>query len=94
MLAAAVAGFLLGGSLIIAIGAQNAFVIRQGVLKSHIFWVCLFCTAADAVLIWAGVFGLGALIKVLPWFVSRDDLWRCRFPDVVWRQGIAPCPEP
>jgi L-lysine exporter family protein LysE/ArgO len=69
MFSAALAGFLLGGSLIIAIGAQNAFVIRQGVLQSHVFWVCLFCAVCDAVLIWAGVFGLGALIKLLPWFV-------------------------
>jgi L-lysine exporter family protein LysE/ArgO len=66
---AALAGFFLGGSLIVAIGAQNAFVIRQGVLKSHVFWVCLFCAVCDAILIWAGVFGLGALIKALPWFV-------------------------
>jgi L-lysine exporter family protein LysE/ArgO len=69
MLSAAIAGFLLGGSLIVAIGAQNAFVIRQGVLKSHIFWVCLFCSLCDAILIWAGVFGLGALIKTLPLLV-------------------------
>jgi L-lysine exporter family protein LysE/ArgO len=68
-LAAATAGFLLGGSLIVAIGAQNAFVMRQGVLKSHIFWVCLLCSLFDAVLIWAGVFGLGALIKAVPMFV-------------------------
>jgi L-lysine exporter family protein LysE/ArgO len=63
---AALAGFLLGGGLIVAIGAQNAFVIRQGVLKAHVFWVCLFCAVCDAVLIWAGVFGLGALIRVVP----------------------------
>jgi L-lysine exporter family protein LysE/ArgO len=66
---AAVSGFLLGGSLIVAIGAQNAFVMRQGVLKAHVFWVCLFCALCDAVLIWAGVFGLGAVIKWVPGFV-------------------------
>lgn len=69
MLAAAVAGFLLGGSLIVAIGAQNAFVIRQGIIGRHVFWICLFCAVADAVLIWAGVFGLGALVKRLPWLI-------------------------
>ncbi len=42
MLQAANAGFLLGGSLIVAIGAQNAFVMRQGVLKAHLFRACLF----------------------------------------------------
>ena len=51
MIAAAIAGFLLGGSLIVAIGAQNAFVIRQGVTGQHVFWVCLFCAASDALLI-------------------------------------------
>lgn len=69
MLSAALAGFLLGGSLIVAIGAQNAFVIRQGALNAHVFWVCLFCSVCDAVLIWGGVFGLGALIKLVPLFI-------------------------
>ncbi len=66
MWAAAVSGFLMGGSLIVAIGAQNAFVIRQGALNSHVFWVCAFCSVSDAVLIWGGVYGLGALIKIVP----------------------------
>lgn len=69
MFEAALAGFLLGGGLIIAIGAQNAFVIRQGVLKAHVFWVCLFCAVCDALLIWAGVLGLGAVIRLVPGFV-------------------------
>jgi L-lysine exporter family protein LysE/ArgO len=69
MLNAAVSGFLLGGSLIVAIGAQNAFVIRQGALNAHVFWICLFCAVCDAILIWAGVFGLGALIKLVPLFI-------------------------
>ena len=63
---AALAGFALGGGLIVAIGAQNAFVIRQGILNSHIFAVALFCSLADALLIWAGVFGLGVIIKAVP----------------------------
>jgi L-lysine exporter family protein LysE/ArgO len=69
MFTAAASGFLLGGSLIIAIGAQNAFVIRQGALNAHVFWICLFCSVCDALLIWAGVFGLGALIKLVPLFI-------------------------
>ena len=69
MISAVVAGFLLGGSLIVAIGAQNAFVIRQGITGHHIFWICLFCAAADALLIWSGVFGLGAVVKAVPSFV-------------------------
>ena len=66
MLGAALAGFALGGSLIIAIGAQNAFVIRQGVLNQYVFWVCLFCASSDAVLIWAGTYGLAAVLAVAP----------------------------
>jgi L-lysine exporter family protein LysE/ArgO len=69
MFSAAISGFLLGGSLIVAIGAQNAFVIRQGALNAHVFWVCLFCAAADTILIWAGIYGLGALIKLVPLFI-------------------------
>lgn len=69
MLNAIISGFALGGSLIVAIGAQNAFVIRQGVLNSHIFWICLFCAISDAVLIWSGVYGMGVVVETLPWFI-------------------------
>jgi L-lysine exporter family protein LysE/ArgO len=66
MIAAAVAGFLLGASLIVAIGAQNAFVLRQGLRREHVFVVCLICALSDAVLIAAGVGGLGALVEGSP----------------------------
>ncbi len=66
MMGAFLAGFGLGGSLIVAIGAQNAFVIRQGVLNQYVFWICLFCSFSDAALIWGGTFGLSAVLKVLP----------------------------
>lgn len=69
MLNAILAGFALGGGLIVAIGAQNAFVIRQGVLNSHVFWICLFCSFSDAILIWAGTYGLGTILQVLPWLL-------------------------
>ena len=69
MLNAVLAGFALGGGLIVAIGAQNAFVIRQGVLNSHIFWICLFCSVSDAILIWSGVYGMGVVVQTLPWFL-------------------------
>ena len=59
-------GFLLGGSLIVAIGAQNAFVIRQGIVGQHIFWVCLFCAVVDAVLMVTGVYGIGYIVSYLP----------------------------
>ena len=70
MLNAILAGFALGGGLIVAIGAQNAFVIRQGVLNSHVFWVCLFCSVSDALLIWGGTYGLGTVLQVLPWLLT------------------------
>ena len=69
MIAAGVDGFLLGGGLIVAIGAQNAFVIRQGLLGRFIFWICLFCALSDTLLIWSGVFGLSVLADRLPLFV-------------------------
>jgi L-lysine exporter family protein LysE/ArgO len=70
MIAALIAGFALGGGLIVAIGAQNAFIIRQGVLGQHVFLVCLFCALGDAVLIWSGIYGLSSLTKAVPELVS------------------------
>ncbi|MDB4188047.1 LysE/ArgO family amino acid transporter [Sulfitobacter sp.] len=61
-------GFLLSLSLILAIGAQNAFVLRQGLRREHVFWVCLTCAITDALLIAAGVAGFGALAEAVPWF--------------------------
>ncbi|MFD1156457.1 LysE/ArgO family amino acid transporter [Roseovarius aestuarii] len=63
---AAIAGFVLGFSLILAIGAQNAFVIRQGLRREHVFAVCLTCAFSDAILIAAGVAGFGALAEAVP----------------------------
>ena len=62
----ALSGFLLGGSLIIAIGAQNAYILRMGLLRHHVFWLCLFCAVSDALLIALGVAGLGALVEANP----------------------------
>ena len=59
-------GLLTGLSLIIAIGAQNAFVIRQGLAKSHILLVVIFCSLSDALLIFLGTGGLGTLIQSKP----------------------------
>jgi L-lysine exporter family protein LysE/ArgO len=63
---AAISGFLLGASLIVAIGAQNAFILRQGLLRQHVFIACLICAFSDAILIAAGVAGLGTLISRSP----------------------------
>lgn len=63
-------GFFTGLSLIIAIGAQNAFVIRQGLTKRHVLLVVAICAISDALLILLGVAGLGALISGLPWLLE------------------------
>lgn len=64
---AALAGFSLGFSLILAIGAQNAFVLRQGLRREHVFPIVLTCALSDALLIAAGVAGFGALARAVPW---------------------------
>ncbi|WP_028045035.1 LysE/ArgO family amino acid transporter [Cellulomonas sp. URHE0023] len=66
MPAAALAGFLTMMSLIVAIGAQNAFVLRQGIRREHILPVVVICALADALLIVAGIAGLGAIIANHP----------------------------
>ena len=60
MLSIALEGFAISLGLIVAIGAQNAFVLRQGLIRSHIFVVCCICAISDATLIAAGVLGVGA----------------------------------
>lgn len=79
VLAAFVAGFLLGGSLIIAIGAQNAFILRQGLLRSHVFVLCLICALSDALLIAAGVAGLGILVSHSPLLITAVTLGGAAF---------------
>jgi L-lysine exporter family protein LysE/ArgO len=58
MFSAFFTGFFLGLSLIVAIGAQNAFVLRHGILQQHVFYVALFCAVSDATLIFLGVTGI------------------------------------
>ena len=59
-------GFLISAALIMAIGAQNLFVLRQGLKREHVGPVVLFCGAADALLITAGVAGVGAFLAAVP----------------------------
>lgn len=66
ILSALLAGFTLGLSLILAIGAQNAFVLKQGLQRTHVFWICLCCAFSDALLISAGVAGFGTLVEKYP----------------------------
>ncbi|MDN5692489.1 MAG: L-lysine exporter [Micrococcaceae bacterium] len=63
-------GLLTGLALIVAIGAQNAFVLRQGVRREHVGAVVLVCMASDAVLILVGTAGVGALVQAVPWLLE------------------------
>lgn len=67
-------GFLTGFSLILAIGAQNAFVLRQGLRREHVGQVVTICVVSDAALILAGVGFLGALLPSIPW-LSEAMRW-------------------
>jgi len=60
-------GLMVGLSLIVAIGAQNAFVLRQGLRNEFVFAVCLACALSDAALIVLGVTSLGRVMALLPW---------------------------
>jgi L-lysine exporter family protein LysE/ArgO len=64
------AGLGLGFSLIIAIGAQNLFVLRQGLRREHVVLVAAICAVSDAALIALGVSGVGLVLQTLPWLVD------------------------
>lgn len=70
MLAVFIKGFFLGASLIIAIGLQNAFVLRQGIKNHHIFAAALTASLVDVLLIAAGVLGFGYLIEQYPGLIT------------------------
>ncbi len=67
---AGVSGFLTGLSLILAIGAQNAFVLRQGIRREHVGAVVAVCALSDAALILAGVAGFGVVTAAVPWLAG------------------------
>ena len=94
MLPAFINGFFLGASLIIAIGAQNAFILRQGLLRQHVFVLCLICALADAVLIALGVAGLGALISNSPKLIGiatwGGALFLFAYAFIAFRRALQP----
>lgn len=69
MLTPLLAGLGLGFSLIVAIGAQNLFVLRQGVRREHLLAVVAVCAVSDAVLILLGVSGVGLVLQAVPWLI-------------------------
>jgi L-lysine exporter family protein LysE/ArgO len=70
VLDSALAGLLTGLSLIVAIGAQNAYVLRQGITRAHIGAVVLVCAVSDLLLIAAGVSGIGAVVDHARWVID------------------------
>ena len=80
MLSAFLTGFILGFSLILAIGAQNSFVLRQGLIGRHVFIVALFCSLSDALLISIGVAGISIFLNnyidlVSDWLFGISAIW-------------------
>lgn len=67
---AIVSGFAVGLGLIIAIGAQNAFVLKQGLKQQYVFWICLVCAFSDSLLILLGVAGFAQVIAHFPKLVE------------------------
>jgi L-lysine exporter family protein LysE/ArgO len=79
---ALITGLLTGLSLIVAIGAQNAYVLRQGLARKHVLAIVLLCAFSDALLITLGVLGLGQVIQAAPllleiirWFGVGYLIW-------------------
>ena len=80
MLSAFLSGFILSLSLILAIGAQNSFVLRQGLMNRHVFIVALFCSLSDALLIGIGVVGISLFLNnyidlVSDWLFGISAIW-------------------
>ena len=80
MLNAFLTGFILGLSLILAIGAQNSFVLRQGLMGRHVFAVALFCSLSDALLIFIGVAGISIFLNnyinlISDWLFAVAAIW-------------------
>ena len=69
MLTAYLTGLLTGLSLIVAIGAQNAYVLRQGLRREHVGIVVVICAVSDLLLIAAGTLGIGTLVRYVPWLL-------------------------
>lgn len=69
-MSAMLTGFSLSLSLIIGIGAQNAFILRQGMRREHVLPVVLVCAISDAILLLAGVIGFGLMVTQFPWIVD------------------------
>src|ERR1700722_4976336 len=97
MLNASLTGLLTGLSLIVAIGAQNAFVLRQGLRRARVGAIVAICTLSDIALIIAGVSGIGAVVQYADWALQAvrwfgvafltwyglSSAWRARHPSAL-----------
>ena len=83
MIIAFATGFFLAISLIIAIGAQNTFVLRQGIGNNHVFYIVLFCATSDAILIIIGINGVSYFVNSLTTQISD---WLFLF-SAIWLSG-------
>ncbi|MBT4391407.1 MAG: amino acid transporter [Euryarchaeota archaeon] len=72
-------GFAISITLIFALGPQNVFVLRQGLMKNHVFISCLVCAFSDALLIAAGVLGVGAFISEIEEIQIWISIFACLF---------------
>ena len=93
MLSAFSTGFILGFSLILAIGAQNSFVLRQGLMGRHVFTVALFCSLSDALLISIGVAGISIFFNnyidlVSNWLFGISAIWLAGYGALRLRDAI------
>ena len=80
-----VQGALISGGLIIAIGAQNAFILRQGLLGQKVLYACAVCFVCDAVLITLGILGVGSILQTSPFFLNSLALLGALF--LYWYGG-------
>ena len=93
MIYAFLTGFILGLSLILVIGAQNSFVLRQGLIGRHVFIVALFCALSDALLITIGVAGISIFLNnyidlVSDWLFGISAIWLAGYGLLRFRDAV------
>lgn len=75
-------GFTVSMGLILAIGAQNTFVLKQGLKRQHVLWICLVCALSDSILITLGVYGFAEVIERFPQFILFAQYFGAAF--LIW----------
>ena len=88
MFLAIIQGYITSFSLILAIGSQNAFVLRQGIRREHVAAVVAVCAISDAILIAVGVAGFGAVAAAVPWLVPAMRWFGAALASWVWGKKL------